>query len=244
MKSKLIIYILGLGFLIIACTDRSIQEGQNNSSNPKVDQDIPDQITKTDKDSVTFSPDKNKNESEEFQKRLTNKSDKSILDYYYLLPSSPYFERELGDDTKTERDSGIVHLNLKSGYLIGGHRMGPNFTMALFKNRKENKDYIMIQRIQYPGEMFHGFFDFITFTHNNKWVSADSIFTNTRNEKEKTLLENIKSDELCTPVIPESGTVIEFRKWNPVNNEDHRKGTLLYKYKWNGQSFDFVEVKH
>lgn len=162
---------------------------------------------------------------------------KTILDYYNKLPFYPYFENELSDeDTKSMRDSGIVKINIKNGYLVGGHPKGPKFTMTMFKDRENNIDYIMLQRISYPGDMFDGFLNFLTYNSGN-WVNADSILNIVIDEN---FIDNLKPEEECIPILPEFGTVIIFRKWDSSSGISPQNSPMLFQIKWNKIKFELI----
>ncbi len=164
----------------------------------------------------------------------------SVVDYYYLLPSTPYFESENDEDSEKAREEGLSYLNENSGYLKGGHYRGSGFTMALFKNREENIDYIMLQRLPYPGSMFEEFFHFLTYK-DGEWISAENLFEQADEERDKNYTPNLSGEQIISPMIPEKGTTLEFHIWNPFEGDDFESSELAYSYKWNGVSFEFVE---
>ena len=113
--------------------------------------------------------------------------------------------------------------------------------MALFKNRSEGIDYIMTQRVRYPGDMFEGFFEFLEYTDDQQWVSANLLLPDI--SQYQTTLDD--SEEII-PIIPEKGTVIKYVKWDHDEHDSddtnyEEEGILLFSYKWNGRAFELIQ---
>lgn len=166
---------------------------------------------------------------------------RSVLDYYYLLPESPYFDREAGTDSQETRKSGLKYQNIRSGYLVGGHPWGPSFTMALFKNRTEGIDYVMIRRVRYPGNMFEGFFDFLQYSKDQGWKPANSLLPDISEHE-----ADLDDYEEIIPIVPEKGLTLKYVKWNhdehsSENTRFEEEGEYLFAYKWDGHRFVLVE---
>jgi hypothetical protein len=189
-----------------------------------------------------FLPNNGPTENKDLPQGLVSEAaPKNVLDYYYLLPEDPYFDKEAGKDSKEARQAGIKYQNISSGYLIGGHNWGPSFTMALFKNRTAGIDYIMAQRVRYPGDMFEGFFEFLEYTDDQQWVSANLLLPDI--SQYQTTLDDY---EAIIPIIPEKGTVIKYVKWDHDEHDSddtnyEEDGIFLFAYKWNGQAFELIQ---
>jgi hypothetical protein len=165
---------------------------------------------------------------------------RNVLDYYYLLPDSPYFDRELGKDSPEARKAGLQYQNIRSGYLVGGHQWGPSFTMALFKNRTDGIDYIMIRRVRYPGDMFEGFFHFLQYTEDQGWRPANSLLPDLSKHS-----VSLNDYEDIIPIVPEKGTTVKYVKWDHDQHSSgdtnyEGEGEYLFSYKWDGRRFVLV----
>ena len=79
-----------------------------------------------------------------WQLPFNEKPKKTIEDYYYMLPSSMFFERRLplGDGVEW-RKKQIKALDTKNGYLNAKTEF-EEFEIGLFKDKKRNKDVIVV----------------------------------------------------------------------------------------------------
>lgn len=184
-------------------------------------------ITNTDLDSVHIEED-----TSETSLLAEIKEPISVEDYYFLLPSEPYFEMEMGEDNESSRRKGIIELDLANGYMEGGHEYGPSFTMALFKDRENQRNYILAHRLQYPGDMFGGFFNLLEYV-DGSWKIVSSPLTNPENYPDVKLDE----EEQLLPVIPRVGTDVGFLKVNLFSDEDIAGKSPVFTFSWTGNEF-------
>lgn len=178
-----------------------------------------------------------------WQIEIANKKNKSILDYYLLLPEK-LLEGGTGivDDSReyrlikanNEKHPIQGRINLKAGYLIASP--DAYLKMALFKDRKNNKDIIGIilgcgmPPVQYCD---YGFLEF----NNEKleWTINRDVFPwEDFNAKcNKLAKQKPSTEEYFLPeiILPEFGaSIVVIDSWDTNN-------TPLFKINWNGEKF-------
>lgn len=171
-----------------------------------------------------------------YQDSVSVLSSKTVLDYYYLLPSQPYFDREAGDDNLASRKKGLTHTNTQNGYLVGGHNFGYPFTMVLYKDKVNKIDYLMAHRIQHPGVMFHSFFEILRFQEGS-WSSVFPEISKAGIQYREDHLADFKEDEYVLPVLPEFGTTLKFVKCDLYEDPDCENARVVFSFDWDGQKF-------
>ncbi len=68
---------------------------------------------------------------------------KNILNYYLEIPDLNYFNCEFENDWPAEkRESKIISLNIKNGYIFATDSFEFELEMALFKDKTNNRDVI------------------------------------------------------------------------------------------------------
>ena len=179
----------------------------------------------------------------DWQKKIADKPNKSILDYYLLLPSELLCgETELKDSyeyrlnsTKTE---GNCKINIKNGYLVA--TPDAIIHLALFRNMKDGKE--IIAYVKDCGEMPVQSCDygFLTFDNKRKrWENANYVFPFEKMkakcvkiEKSKTKNWYDRPEVIPYLNLPEFGTTIKIM--DAYSDDEH----LLFSAKWNGERFE------
>ena len=184
-----------------------------------------------------------------WQKKIADKPNKTILDYYLLLPTellSGEFgingESELKDSYEFRLNStktkGSCKVNIKNGYLVA---VPDAFIhLALFKNMKDGKE--IIAYVKDCGEMPVQSCDygFLTFDNKRKrWENANYLFPFEKMkakclkiEKSKTKNWYDRPDVIPYLNLPEFGTTIKIM--DAYSDDEH----LLFNAKWNGERFE------
>ncbi len=177
----------------------------------------------------------------DWQKKIADKPNKSILDYYLLLPSKLVSgESGLKDSYEFRINStqtkGKSKVNIKNGYLAAG----PDafIHLALFKNMNDGED--IIAYVKDCGEMPVQSCDygFLTFDNKSKrWKNANYIFPFEKMKAKCLKIEKVKNwyDEpevIPYLILPEFGTTIKIM--DAYSDDEH----LLFIAKWNGKRFE------
>lgn len=172
------------------------------------------------------------NLSFEWQKEVASKSNKTVHDYFHLLPDAFFDPEGISDlyESVQSRDSLITILDLSNGYI----RFEGTNEITLYKDRKNNRDIIALQ----VGKYCHACnspegnrilkFD----TTMNRWVPMESLLPDNFDRYGR---YNTNSDIERFPYfdLPQHGTSILIR--------DEETETILDTLYWNGSSFFLKE---
>ena len=184
--------------------------------------------------------------SHSWQKKIAEKPQKTILDYYMLIPTG-WLEGEDGfgtnegqKDTYEYRMESVKKspwgcLDQKNGFLKAAP--DANICMALFKDKIHNRDVIAF--VEGCGEMpvQSCNYLFITFDEAKKeWRNVNDLFPYEEMGKRCKFLEKHKTWDDDTTVepylkLPEFGTTIKIM--DTFSDDEH----LLFVAKWNGERF-------
>jgi len=181
-----------------------------------------------------------KQKIQDWQKAIAKTENKTILDYYLLLPKSLLeAESEIINDSKEFRlekansdNPNHGRVNIKSGYLIASPDIW--LKMAVFKDRINRKDIIAIEFGCGPPPNMYCDYGFIEFDSEKLiWSINKNVFP--WDKFEKIYLEQSKDDNIepfiPNLIIPEFGTDIKMvDAWNTEKT--------VYTFKWNGQKFE------
>ena len=179
----------------------------------------------------------------DWQIKIADKPNKTILDYYLLLPSELLSgESALKDSYEFRLSStttkGKCKVNIENGYLVAD----PDafIHLALFKNMKDGK--VIIAYVKDCGEMPVQSCDygFLTFDNKRKsWENANYLFPFEKMkakclkiEKSKTKNWYDRPEVIPYLNLPELGTTIKIM--DAYSNDEH----LLFSAKWNGERFE------
>jgi len=184
----------------------------------------------------------------DWQEKIADKPNKTILDYYLLFPSK-LLSGELGlnwgegpkdsyeyriESTKT----GCGKVDFKNLYLVACPDV--MLHLALFRNSKTGKD--IIAYVTNCGEMPVQSCDYGFMTFDNKrkrWENANFVFPFEKMkakclkiEKSKTKNWYDRPEVIPYLDLPEFGTTIKIM--DAYSDEEH----LLFNAKWNGERFE------
>jgi hypothetical protein len=163
-----------------------------------------------------------------WQKELSQKKNKTILDYYLLLPSE-YLDCEnvtSGFPTVEERKKLCRLIDEKNGYI----QFFNVAEIALFKNRKDSIDFVVLQIGKCgAGATCGGVNTVLQYSSSkNCWIIRDDLLPEGFSFD---LLYDAYSEEDKCPYfkLPQKGVVIEIR--------DENTEEVLKSLKWNGMRF-------
>lgn len=169
----------------------------------------------------------------EWQKELIEKENKSVRDYFLLLPLEMVnCEAPIGDESYKNREALLTKENIKAGYLESG-----NMQIALFKDRANEIDLIAIQSGKSGQGTNCGGINTILEFKDGCWVYRHDLLP------KNSVLEEIESAyllknnyEVALPYfnLPEVGTTI--RVLDEENDDE------IYKLKWNGTAFEAIQA--
>lgn len=186
----------------------------------------------------------------DWQIRIADKPNKTILDYYLLLPSEllnceSTLNTEYGQTDSyefrietTQVENTLCKVDLKNGFLIAD----PDgyIRLAMFRNLKNGKTIIAF--VSNCGEMPVQCcnYGFLTFDNKRKrWENANYVFPFEKMKAkclkiEKSKTKNWYDDPEVVPYLnlPEFGTTIKIM--DAFSNDEH----LLFSAKWNGERFE------
>ncbi len=170
----------------------------------------------------------------EWQRELLEKGNKSVKDYFLLLPIDiVYCEQPLEDESYKSREDLLTKENIKAGYLEAG-----NMQVALFKDRENDLDLIAIQRGKSGAGTTCGGINAILEFKEGCWVYRNDLLPEDKvlTDIEKAYL--VKNNyEVALPyfALPEVGTTIRVL--------DEENEGEIYNLKWNGTVFEAVEIE-
>jgi hypothetical protein len=163
-----------------------------------------------------------------WQKELSQKKNKTILDYFLLLPSE-YLDCEnvkSGFPSVEERKKLCKLIDEKNGYI----QFFNAAEIALFKNRQDSIDFVALQIGKCgAGATCGGVNTILQFSSSkNYWIKRDDLLPKGFSFE---LLYEIYSEEDRCPYfkLPQKGVVIEIR--------DENTEKVLKLLKWNGVRF-------
>lgn len=163
----------------------------------------------------------------------TNKtSNRSIFDYYLLLPSSYFMcDATIETDTKESRTKAIKTLDLKNGYILAEPMNYYDLQVVLFKDQKTKKDLIVVAINCGPGCMCNTK-EFLIFNENDKSWS----------ENHEVLTEKIDG----AYVLPKNGTIIKVYDFETFETKisgsiTGEKNKLIYELQWLNGEFKVIK---
>lgn len=181
----------------------------------------------------------------DWQIKIAEKTNKTILDYYLLLPSglihsgmnSQYGPLDSFNYRIQLSQKSLSKVNIKNGFLRVDTENDAFLFIALFKDAENKLD--IIAYVLGCGELPVQSCDygFMIFDSNRKvWKNANYVFPFKEMDRKCLKIEKKKKwydEKVVSPYLglPEFGTTI--RILDAYSNEEH----LLFKAKWNGKKF-------
>lgn len=167
-----------------------------------------------------------------WQIEISKKLNKNIYDYYLLLPDE-FFDCETGKIFgEKDRKEQIRDIDIKNGYI----EFNGNFTMALFKDVKNKKDFIAItNNTSGRGTTCGGYNTIMEYLPDGKvWKYRNDLLPSEK--EEEPYFNNFYQDSVeMNPCfkLPKVGLVVSLK--------DELLNRTIYNMKWNGSRFEIIK---
>lgn len=169
----------------------------------------------------------------DWQLEIKDKSQKSIVDYYLLLPDA-FFDCELGMEfNKSQRLEAMIVKDVLNGYVEfkGAYR----FSIALFKDRVNNLDYLAISSNDSGrGSSCGGINAVVQFTPSGKWDYRNEVLPPKEQINQQVKRYYKDPDDVSFHYhLPQHGLIITLN--------DDSSNEIICKMKWNVEKFELIE---
>ena len=169
----------------------------------------------------------------DWQLKIKNKPQKSVVDYYLLLPDA-FFDCELGMEfNKSQRLEAIVIKDVVNGYVA--FKGAYVFTIALFKDRVNDLDYVAISSNDSGrGNTCGGINAVMQFTPNGRWDYRHDVLPSKKQIDQKVRKYYKDPDDVSFHYnLPRHGLIISLN--------DDSSNEIICKMKWNINKFELIE---